>query len=160
MFNLSPDQIIDYFKKSYAAVDGLWFMKTEDADGFDKALDVDEKVWQIMPKIQARKMKSFSKMDWGIDALRECFEAKLSLDGFVFTTVNNGSFFDINVSECPWYDKLVQSNRANLAEKIGSRICTAEYSGWANEFGCSFSFLGEDRICRECKSCSMRFSEK
>lgn len=160
MLNLSPDQIIDYLRKSYAAVDGLWFMKTEEADGFDTALDHDEKVWQVMPKIQARKMKSFLGKDWGLDALRDCFQAKLTFDGFIFKTVNNGSFFDIIVSGCPWYDKLVQSNRAHLADRIGSRICTVEYSGWANEFGCSFSFLGEDRICKGCKTCGMRFGER
>jgi hypothetical protein len=158
MFNLSPTQLIDYLQKSYTAVDGLWFMKAEETEGFDKALDIDEKVWRVMPKIQARKMKAFSGKDRGIDALRECFEAKLTIDGFGFKTVSNGSFFDVKVSGCPWYDKLVQSNRTHLADKIGSRICTAEYSGWANEFGCSFSFLGEDRICRGCQTCGMRFS--
>jgi hypothetical protein len=159
MLKLSPDQIMDYLRKSYSAVDGLWFMKAEETEGFDKALDMDEKVWRVMPKLQARKMKSFSGKDWGIQALRECFEAKLSLDGFIFETDDHGTFFDITVSGCPWYDKLVQSNRAHLADKIGSRICTTEYSGWANEFGCTFSFLGEDRICRECEKCGLRFEE-
>ena len=55
MLNLTPEQTADYLHKSYAAVDGLWFMKVEEAEGFDKALDIDEKVWQVMPKIQAKE---------------------------------------------------------------------------------------------------------
>lgn len=160
MLNLSPDQLADYLQRSYTAVDGLWFMKTEEAGGFEKALDLDEKVWQVMPKIQARKLKSFLGKDQGIDALRECFEKKLSLDGFTFTTAIEAHSFDITVTGCIWYDKLVHSKRTHLAERIGSRICPVEFSGWADEFGCSFSFVGEDRICRGCKTCMMRFSER
>ena len=157
MLHLTADQIADYLRKSYAAADGLWFMKVEETEGFDKALDIDEKVWRVMPKIQARKMKSFAGMDHGLDALRECFEAKLGLDGFVFKTVRGQNFFEIAISKCPWYEKLVQSNRTRLADTIGSRICTAEYSGWADEFGCRFLFSDEERICSGCVNCGLKF---
>jgi len=157
MMHLTAQQIADYLRKSYASVDGLWFMKVEETEGFDTALDIDEKVWRVMPKIQARKMKSFSGKEQGLDALQECFETKLGLDGFVFTTVRGKTFFEIIISKCPWYEKLVQSNRTHLADKIGSRICTAEYSGWADEFGCGFLFSGEERICRGCVKCGLKF---
>lgn len=159
MLNLSPDQIADYLRKSYAAVDGLWFMKVEETEGFDKALDIDEKVWQVMPKIQARKMKSFAGKDKGLDALQECFEAKLNLDGFVFTMIRGQFSFEIIISKCPWYDKLVHSKRIHLAGKIGSRICFAEYSGWAAEFGCTFRFSNEDKICTGCVNCGLKFED-
>ena len=157
MLSLTPDQIADYLRKSYAAVDGLWFMKVEDAEGFDKALDIDEKVWLVMPKIQARKMKSFAGKDKGIDALQECFEAKLNLDGFEFTTIHQQTSFEIIILKCPWFDKLVQSKRTHLAGKIGNRICFAEYSGWAAEFGCTFRFSNEDKICTGCVNCGLKF---
>jgi hypothetical protein len=157
MLSLTPDQIADYLRKSYAAVDGLWFMKVEDAEGFDKALDIDEKVWLVMPKIQARKMKSFAGKDNGLDALQECFEAKLGLDGFEFTTIREQTSFEIIILKCPWYDKLVQSKRTHLAGKIGNRICFAEYSGWAAEFGCRFRFSNEDKICTGCVNCGLKF---
>ena len=157
MLSLTPDQIADYLRKSYGAVDGLWFMKVEETEGFDKALDIDEKVWHVMPKIQARKMKSFAGKDKGLEALLECFEAKLNLDGFAFKTIRGQTSFEIIILKCPWYDKLAQSNRIHLAGKIGNRICLAEYSGWAAEFGCAFRFSNEDKICTGCVNCGLKF---
>jgi hypothetical protein len=159
MLTLTPEQTIDYLRRSYSSVDGLWFVKLEERDGFEKALDLDEKVWQVMPKIQARKLKSFAGVGTGIDALRHCFETKLSLDGFIFTVTAQERAFEVLISFCPWHDRLVKSKREHLADRIGSRICTAEYGGWASEFGCSFSFSGDSRICRGCKTCGLHFEE-
>ena len=54
---MDPQILSEYFKKCYIAVDGLWFMMLEKTDSFDKALEVDGRVWEILPKIQARKIK-------------------------------------------------------------------------------------------------------
>jgi hypothetical protein len=158
MLSLTPEQTTAYLQRSYGAVDGLWFMKVEEYTGFDKALDIDEKVWQVMPKIQARTMKSFLGKDNGLAALRECFEAKLTLDGFIYSVEADESSFTIIITQCPWYEKLVKSKRTHLAEKISTRICTAEYSGWAAEFGCTFAFKSPGRICSGCKDCGLRFN--
>ena len=57
MTGVMNQQILsEYFKKCFFAVDGLWFMMLEKTDSFDKALDVDRMVWEILPKIQARKI--------------------------------------------------------------------------------------------------------
>ena len=160
MLKLSSDQALEYLRRSYASVDGLWFMKVEEDAGFDKALDTDEKVWRVMPKIQARAMKSFLGANGerpGLEALRECFEAKLALDGFVYGITGDMESFTVTIIQCPWYDKLVKSKRAHLAEKIGNRICTAEYSGWATEFECEFAFKNTGKICEGCKNCQLVF---
>jgi hypothetical protein len=162
MLKLSPDQTLEYLRRSYSSVDGLWFMKVEEDAGFDKALDIDEKVWHVMPKIQARAMKSFygaTGADCGLDALRECFEAKLTLDGFVYSVKSDKTCFTVIISQCPWYDKLVKSKRTHLTGRIGNRICIAEYSGWAAEFGCTFAFKSSGRICSGCADCGLTFEK-
>ena len=80
MIKLSDKDISSYFQRSYTAVDGLWFMKVEERDGFEETLDVDDEVWKIMAKIQARTLKSFSRLEHGVDALFECLTTKLSLE--------------------------------------------------------------------------------
>ena len=59
---MKPDftdaQIADFLRRSYFVVDGLWFVKTEEKRGFDEAMQLDEAVWEIMSKVQARKAKS------------------------------------------------------------------------------------------------------
>jgi hypothetical protein len=41
------------------AVDGLYFLGIEEKDGTDVATSIDAKVWAVMGKIEARKLKEF-----------------------------------------------------------------------------------------------------
>jgi predicted ArsR family transcriptional regulator len=159
MLELTDRQIGEYFKRSYTAVDGLWFMKVEDKYGFDTALDLDDEVWQVMPKIQARKLKSMANLEDGLDALRECLTAKLVLDGFGFTSEqsNDNGTLKITLSECPWHNIMVKSKREHLSEKVGTRICNTEYSVWAAEFGNTIEFQLQDQICKGQKCCTLVF---
>ncbi len=188
---LSADEIREYLARSYTAVDGLWFMKAEEQFGFEKALEIDALVWAVMPKIQARQLKSFLNLDSGLDALWSCYSEKLSLDGFDFqfnqpassssppfpvepgtektedpshtpssSRGEPGTMMEIRIAFCPWHDKLVRSNRSHLAAKIGKRICTVEYSAWANEFGCRFEFGEEGRLCNGGPVCVLKFRER
>lgn len=54
MKDLTEMDKTEYFRRSYRAVDGLWFMMIEKKHGFDEALELDEAVWRVLPKIQAR----------------------------------------------------------------------------------------------------------
>lgn len=159
MFELSEKQIADFYYRSYTAVDGLWFMKVEEKYGFDKALETDNAVWKVLPKIQARMLKSMSKMGSGMEALYQCFTAKLNLDGFSFKAERSEGCggFRIIVERCPWHDLMVKSGRESLSEKVGSLICDTEYSVWASEFGDDIRFELQNRICKGSESCILQF---
>jgi hypothetical protein len=155
---MTPDEIRQYLLRSYTAVDGLWFVKTEERFGFDAALDLDVEVWKVMPKIQARQIRAFTGAENGPAGLRACYTEKLTIDGFVFVVRENPDGFEIHVSSCPWYDKMVRSNRTHLAARIGNRICPNEYGGWAEEFGCGFSFGEGKKLCEGGGACVLRFT--
>lgn len=159
MVELKPEQVAAYFHRGYTAVDGLWFMKIEERYGFDVALEIDVAVWGVMPKIQARKLKELIGLDHGVDALRECFTTKLSLEKFDYVVKNDpdGRGFEVQVTQCPWYDFLKKSGRQHLAERIGNRICNTEYAVWATEFGNGISVRLGDQLCAGCDVCRIRF---
>ncbi len=159
MIQLTDKQIAGYFQRSYTAVDGLWFVKLEEKHGFDVALEVDDEVWKVMPRIQARKLKSLTGLDRGMHGLFECFTTKLSIEGFDYQAAQDpdGGGFTITITTCPWYDLLVKSDRVHLAPKIGSRICRTEYEVWASEFGDDIRLDLGYQICRGCSSCVVRF---
>jgi hypothetical protein len=159
MTNLSTDAIRDYLLRSYTAADGLWFMAVEERLGFDAALDVDAKVWSVMPKIQSRQLRSLLGVGPDMDGLRECFTAKLTIEGFVFVTTSVENGFEIRLKQCPWYDKMVRSCRTQLAPAVGNRICPTEYAVWASEFGCQFHFSGEKKICEGNSTCRLIFEK-
>jgi hypothetical protein len=133
MGSLSDAQVAEYFNRSFRAVDGLWFMKVEEKFGFDVALRVDAEVWRVMPKIQARMIKSFLKLGQG----------------------ENG--FRIRISDCPWHNLMVKSGREKFSAKVGETICNAEYSVWASEFDENMQFTLAAQKCNGSKHCLLTF---
>lgn len=158
MKNLNHEEKIQYLKRSYSAVDGLWFMKVEDSFGFDKALEIDNEVWKVVPKIQARFLKSALNVDKGINALEQCFSEKLRLDDIEFEVKRDGEILTFTIFRCHWHELMVNSNREHLSLSIGETICNTEYSGWAREFGEDISFTMLNRICGAGEECLLQFS--
>lgn len=160
MMELNDKQIAEYCYRSYTAADGLWFMKIEEKYGFDTALEIDNEVWKVMPKVQARMLKSIGKMEMGIDALSECLTTKLAIEGYAFKTekTKNGSGFRIIIERCPWHDLIVKSGRENLSGKVGACICNTEYSVWASEFDDNISYELQCQICKGSEFCVFEFT--
>jgi hypothetical protein len=158
---LTKDQIIDYFHRSFTAMDGLWFMKVEEKYGVDVALALDNAVWEIFPKIQARELKAMMQAGSGIEALKTCFNAALTLKGFKYFIENEagGKGFKVHISECPWHNTMIKAGREPLSRRIGDTICPTEYGVWAKEFADNirYSLEPEVRICGGGKTCVMRF---
>jgi predicted ArsR family transcriptional regulator len=156
---LTDQQAAQYLYRCYTAVDGLWFLKVEETHGLEAALDADDQVWRVLPKIQARMLKAMLKADHGMDALQECLATKLTLDQFGFETQNHGDGFSILVKRCPWHDQMLKSGREHLSGTVGHRICRTEYTVWAAEFG-NIRFELQEQICEGCPQCVLRFSQK
>ncbi len=131
---LSEDQKAEYFHRSYTAVDGLWFMKVEEAMGFDQALKLDEAVWRVLPKIQARTLKSMLNLKDGLPDLNAALSVRLAMEGFSFEMQDLDNGFAVIVKKCPWHDIMVRSGRKSLSERVSDLICRVENSTWASEF--------------------------
>jgi hypothetical protein len=157
MKELTDRQIAAYFHRSYAAADGLWFMKVEEKYGFDIALEIDDQVWKVLPKIQARMLKSMLLLDKGIEGLAEGIEVRLALEGFEFEAEKESGGLKFIIRRCPWHELMVKSGREHLSEKVSSLICREENSVWASEFG-DMSFELDEQICKGAKRCVLRFS--
>jgi hypothetical protein len=159
MLNLSDKQVIEYFKKSYTAVDGLWFMKTEEKYGFDTALEIDAKAWEVMPKIQARMLKPLADSDNQLKNLLECLTTKLALEDFSFKVEDNTvcGNFTVIIDSCPWHNLMLKSKRENLSHKIGLLVCKNEYAVWAREFGDNIVFKLDGQICSGADKCIFSF---
>jgi hypothetical protein len=158
---LDDKQKIQYLKLSYSDVDGLWFMKTEEQYGFKQALNIDNEVWKVMPKIQARFLKSIYGLDKGIEALQRCFTEKLLMDGCEFQAETDKQKYCLRITilKCHWYDLIFKSGRDSVAQDVGNLICNTEYSGWAHEFGENIAFEFGSQICCGSKSCVLLFNQ-
>jgi hypothetical protein len=159
MAELDSQQIIKYFHRCYKAVDGLWFMKVEERYGFDSALDVDNEVWKVMPKIQARMLKSMLKLKKGQEALLKALKTKLELDGFKFKAERIDLGFRITITDCPWHNLMTKSGRESLSAAVGSRICSTEYQVWVSEFAETMNFQLQKQLCKGSECCILDFEE-
>ena len=183
---LNIKQVKEYLQNSYAKVDGLWFLKIEEQFGFEKALDIDLEVWKVMPKIQARYLKSVPEINENADdfeKLFECLKIKMKLDNFKIKTskskpnirskINDdkksakhslpfeeNSVITVTVNNCPWHNLMIKSGRENLSEKIGALICQNEYLIFASEFDKNIKFKLGQRICKGSSCCKFVFSKK
>ncbi|MBW1982304.1 MAG: L-2-amino-thiazoline-4-carboxylic acid hydrolase [Deltaproteobacteria bacterium] len=159
MLDLTEKQVVEYFKRCYTAVDGLWFMKVEEIYGFDTALDIDNEVWKVMPKIQARKLKSMTGLSGGMESLAKCLTTKLAYDGFAFDSdySDDGNLLMITLRHCPWHEIMINSGREALSGRVGTRICTTEYMVWAAEFSDQIEFELQEQICEGADCCRLLF---
>mgnify|MGYP000340451510 CR=1 FL=1 len=157
MTKLTSKQVTDYFSRSYKAVDGLWFMKVEEKHGFDVALDLDNEVWKVMPKIQVRMIKSFLGLETGPDALFEAIVTKLELDGFTFSAEKTENGFKITITDCPWNNLMIKSGREHLAGAVGETICQTEYDVWVSELAQNMRFELKSQKCKDKPSCVLEF---
>ena len=156
---LDETQRAEYLHRCYTAVDGLWFVKVQEQFGFDKALEIDEAVWRILAKIQARKMKELAGLPDGLEGLFDGFTEKLRIDGFVFEAEKDGDGkgFRLRINICPWFEILRKSGREELSATIGDRVGVAEYGTWAKEFGKGISFKLERQQCKGDEICIFVF---
>ena len=154
--------IADFLRRSYFAVDGLWFVRLEAEHSYNEALKLDEQVWRLMPKIQVKKARSLLSTQGGslTDFIR-CFSLKFTAEGYDYE-VNQpaGSEVEVDVSACPWWAILKRSGREAMAKDISDAICRNEFAGFAKEFSEAISFDLEERICTGSRRCLLRFRVK
>lgn len=156
MIKLTDGERAEYFRRSYVVADGLWFMKVEEEYGFEKALQLDEEVWKVLPKIQARMIMAMMGLNKGFDGLCQGIETRLCLEGFEFQLERRENCLEVEVRRCPWHDTMVKSGRQNLSGTVGERICQRENSVWASELG-NFAFEFGHRICQGDEKCVLKW---
>ena len=164
MSHLTEEQKTEYFRRSYTAVDGLWFMKVEESLGFEQALQIDEAVWRILPKIQARALKAMMNLPSGLAGLEQALSARLALEGFEFDINRQEGAVEVVVRSCPWHQIMIKSGREALSERVSEVICLVENETWANEFsekdGEKIDFERGKRLCRGDGACRLWFGRE
>ncbi len=156
---MEQETVTEYLRCSYFAVDGLWFMMMEEESSFDRALEMDEKVWGVLPKIQARKMKKMLGLKGvGLADFLCAIEVKLEAEEYDYQINELGpGHVQISIRECPWHIILKRANREHLAPRIADSICLLEFRVWLREFGHNLAFSISSRRCTGDSQCLLDF---
>lgn len=154
----SDQCLAQFLKRSYAAVDGLWFVKVEEASGFEHALELDRQVWAVMAKIQARKARELLGVDGNTPAdLARCVGLKFAGDGQDADISHTNDGVRVRLPACMWFDVMQQAGRDDVARRIGEVICPTEMAVWAQEFGGGYEVNIPRRLCAGCECCEIVF---
>lgn len=144
----TTDQIAALLRRSYMAVDGLWFVMAEQRHGYEAALALDEDVWKVMPKIQARKAREVLGVAGNeLGDLARCLGLKLASEGHDFEVSLTGDQLEMRIVHCVWRDIFEKAQRLHIAKDIARNICLNKGAGWAAEFNAQFRF---DLNCSLC----------
>jgi hypothetical protein len=156
---ISERVLVEYLRRSYHAVDGLWFMMIEKVEGFDRALETDRQVWEVVAKIQARKARELTNSKGNSpEELARCFSLKLAADGHTFQVSTAADQVVFAVSACPWLALLDKSARRHLALRVSQTICHTEGRTWCREFGGEYQFEMPVMMCGGAGHCQLRFT--
>lgn len=150
----------EYFRRSYESIDGLWFMKLEEEFDFERALELDRRVWEIVPKIQSRKLRELLDIKTaGLEGLALALGGKFSIEGVDHDIKLEGAALEVTVLNCPWNELMKKSGREHLAGRVGEVICGTEYPTWAREFDKGIKLQISEKICDGGKCCRFKFSK-
>ena len=153
--------LAEYLRHVYRAADGLWFVKVEEALGFEQALELDRRVWEVLAKIQARKARELLECSgYSPEELARCFELKLTADGYMFEVAIESGTVRFSVERCPWLELLRKSKREHIALQVAETICLLEGRIWCREFGDEYEFEMPVMACASGERCEMRFTQK
>lgn len=154
-------ELVGMLRRSYTAVDGLWFVMCEQELGFERAMALDERVWRVMAKLQARKARELLGLTGNTPGeLARALGLKLTAEGHRFAATVREGGVSIVIEACPWRAALERSGRMNIAPEVGRRICTVEGEGWAAEFGGEFEFGIAECWCDEGERCCFEFTAR
>lgn len=156
---MDPMILSGYLRRSYFAVDGLWFSMVEKKASFEEALALDEQVWAVLAKIQARNVKELLNIKGGSTAdLLKGLEMKLQAEEYGYTVEDSGpDRLLLHVHHCPWYALMKKSGREHLAGKVGDVICTRELQVWADELAHGMTLSLSSQRCRGSAVCCLEY---
>jgi hypothetical protein len=159
---MDQEKIIEYLRRSFSAVDGLWFMMIEKEFSFNKALEIDKSVWGVLPKIQARKLKELLGLNGiGLSDLLQAIKARFEAEEYSYEVlIEEPDHVQIAINKCPWYEILKKTKREHLAPKLIDAICSTEFKVWGKEFGENIDFGIEYQNCTDKCSCALDFRHR
>ena len=146
---IDPNVLIEYLRRSYFVVDGLWFVKTEETSSFEHALDLDEEVWKVLAKIQTRKARELLVVEGtSLEDFLRVLAVKLAAEQYGYEVEEcRPDLLRLRVDQCPWHELLEKSGRTQIAPQIAHRICETELQVWGETFHPEIQFELQDQRC-------------
>ena len=122
MRNLSLEDKLFFFERSFFTLDGLWMIETEEETNWKVALKIDLAVWKKLLKIIIRRLKKYLKSETNnLNDLIEILTFRWSIEGWDYELKQNEhAKAELIIKKCPY--KAAMDRNPERQDKI-SFIC-------------------------------------
>ena len=146
--DLSKEELLALLQdaaKNWLAHDGLWFRAVEEKFGFDAAIELDKKAWEVFTVIEVKRIKKRLgiKSDGGIPALVQALKFRL------YAHINKQEVLEVEDKRCVFRMNTCRVQEARQRQGLANFPCKSvglvEYSGFAETI--------DPRIHTKCLTC-------
>lgn len=107
MREVSDKDKLFFFGRHFFTLDGLWMIETENAIGFERALQIDLTVWTRLLKTIIRRIKRHLDLEENsIENLIRILSFRWTVEGWDFDLLEDGT---IRINKCP-YNEIMKRN--------------------------------------------------
>jgi hypothetical protein len=137
----TKEQIADFYCQLGLVLDGIWFIEAEKRIGFEKAYEIDQAVWLVYPRKEAKRIRSFMGLNPLVPLNPIQLEQAINLSMFnqtvryEITTISTSPLImQFMVTKCKSYEGMVKMGRTpNQIHTICKGIETATLENFLSE---------------------------
>ncbi len=137
MINVTQDDKLFFFGKSFFTLDGLWMIETEEMTNWENALKIDVIVWIKLLKVVIRRLKKYLQLEQNdLRNFLDILTFRWSIEGWEYKVLQHeDGKVQIIVDQCP-YQAAMSRNPERIEKQplICKEMCIPFYKSVVNEY--------------------------
>lgn len=137
MKEVSDQDKLFYFEKSFFTLDGLWIIEAENFTDFETALRIDKAVWQRLLPIVIQRIKKYLKIETNsVGDIVDILSFRWSCEGWEYDILKKETDEAvIHIKHCPYKAIMDRSEgRQHVIRSICKEICVDLYKSAVESF--------------------------
>ncbi len=137
MREVTQDDKLFFFEKSFITLDGLWMIETEEMTNWEVALKIDLIVWKKLLKIVIRRLKEYLNLEKNNTiSLIKILTFRWSIEGWKYEIKRiDDDIITISVSQCPYKSAMDRNpERKEKQQLICKDFCIPFYEPTFKDF--------------------------
>jgi predicted hydrocarbon binding protein len=137
MREVTQDDKLFFFERSFITLDGLWMIETEVMTNWEVALKIDVIVWKKLLKIIIRRLKKYLNLEKNdLTNLIKILTFRWSIEGWKYSIIqHDADKVKILVNQCPYKSAMDRNpERIEKQSLICENMCIPFYKAITNDF--------------------------
>jgi hypothetical protein len=163
MRNVTQEDRLFFFEKSFFTLDGLWMIETEEMTDWETALKIDVNVWKELLKVVIRRLKKYLHLEKDdLITLVDILTFRWSIEGWEYEILRQEcDNTSIKVNQCPYKAAMDRNpERTEKQKLICKDMCIPFYKSIIQDFNENLSINRTAYLGLGDNYCDFSFSYK